>query len=157
MATVQGAGIISGPLSGGLSDRIGRRPLIAAGMVSSSVLLILLMVLRVEWLFILVLALIGFFLYSTSPVLNAWALDIAPPHLGGTSIGILFASQSLLGGIAPVLGGYIADRVRHRDDVLLHRRDGAAGEPDHHHDPRRPRSTADGDVRVISGGVSRPP
>lgn len=110
MAVVQGAGIISGPLSGGLSDRIGRRPLIAAGMVSSSVLLILLMALRVEWLFVLVLALIGFFLYSTSPVLNAWALDIAPPHLGGTSIGILFASQSLLGGIAPVLGGYIADQ-----------------------------------------------
>ena len=110
MATVQGAGIISGPLSGGLSDRIGRRPLIAAGMISSSVLLLLLMVLRVEWLFILVLALIGFFLYSTSPVLNAWALDIAPPHLGGTSIGILFASQSLLGGLAPVLGGYIADQ-----------------------------------------------
>lgn len=109
MATVQGAGIISGPLSGGLSDRIGRRPLIAAGMVSTSVLLILLMALRVEWLFVLVLALIGFFLYSTSPVLNAWALDIAPPHLGGTSIGILFASQSLLGGIAPVVGGLIAD------------------------------------------------
>jgi MFS transporter, FSR family, fosmidomycin resistance protein len=109
MAVVQGAGIISGPLSGGLSDRIGRRPLIAAGMISTSVLLLVLMALRVEWLFILVLALIGFFLYSTSPVLNAWALDIAPPHLGGTSIGILFASQSLLGGIAPVVGGYIAD------------------------------------------------
>jgi MFS family permease len=110
MATVQGAGIISGPLSGGLSDRIGRRPLIAAGMISTSIMLILLMALQIEWLFILVLALIGFFLYSTAPVLNAWALDIAPPHLGGTSIGILFASQSLLGGIAPVIGGYIADR-----------------------------------------------
>jgi FSR family fosmidomycin resistance protein-like MFS transporter len=109
MAVVQGAGIISGPLSGGLSDRIGRRPLIAAGMVSSSVLLIILMAFRLEWLFILVLALIGFFLYSTAPVLNAWALDIAPPHLGGTSIGILFASQALLGGIAPIVGGVIAD------------------------------------------------
>ena len=110
MATVQGAGIISGPLSGGLSDRIGRRPLIAAGMVSTSVLLVVLMALRIEWLFILILALIGFFLYSTAPVLNAWALDIAPPHLGGTSIGILFASQSLLGGIAPVVGGLVADQ-----------------------------------------------
>jgi sugar phosphate permease len=56
-----------------------------------------------------VLALIGFFLYSTQPVLNAWALDVAPPELGGTSIGILFASQSLLGGLAPVIGGVIAD------------------------------------------------
>jgi len=56
-----------------------------------------------------VLALIGFFLYSTQPVLNAWALDIAPPELGGTSIGILFAAQSLLGGLAPVLGGVLAD------------------------------------------------
>src|SRR4051812_45884180 len=109
MAVVQGAGIISGPISGGLSDRIGRRPLIAAGMVSSSIMLILLMALHIEWLFVFVLALIGFFLFSTSPVLNAWALDIAPPHLGGTSIGILFASQALLGGIAPIVGGMIAD------------------------------------------------
>jgi len=110
MAVVQGAGIVSGPISGGLSDRIGRRPLIAAGMFSSSILLIVLMLLRVEWLFVFVLALIGFFLYSTQPVLNAWALDIAPPELGGTSIGILFASQSLLGGLAPVIGGVLADR-----------------------------------------------
>lgn len=111
MAVVQSAGIISGPLSGSLSDRFGRRPLIAAGMVSTSVMLIVLMLLRVEWLFILVLALIGFFLYSTQPVLNAWALDIAPPSLGGTSIGILFASQSLLGGLAPVVGGLLADTL----------------------------------------------
>jgi FSR family fosmidomycin resistance protein-like MFS transporter len=110
MAVVQGAGIVSGPISGGLSDRMGRRPLIAAGMISTSVMLIVLMALRVEWLFVLALALIGFFLYSTQPVLNAWALDIAPPHLGGTSIGILFASQSLLGGIAPIVGGLIADQ-----------------------------------------------
>lgn len=109
MAVVQGAGIVSGPISGSLSDRLGRRPLIAAGMVSSSVLLIVLMLLRVEWLFVLVLALIGFFLYSTQPVLNAWALDIAPPELGGTSIGILFAAQALLGGLAPVVGGVLAD------------------------------------------------
>ncbi|MDP8923405.1 MAG: MFS transporter [Chloroflexota bacterium] len=109
MAVVQAAGIVSGPISGSLSDRLGRRPLIAAGMISTSVLLMLLMALNVEWLFVLVLALIGFFLYSTQPVLNAWALDVAPPHLGGTSIGILFASQSLLGGLAPVIGGAIAD------------------------------------------------
>jgi MFS family permease len=109
LGVVQGAGIISGPLSGGLSDRFGRRPLVAAGMVSTSVMLILLVVLNVEWLFVFVLALIGFFLYSTAPVLNAWALDIAPPELGGTSIGILFAMQSLLGSLAPVIGGAIAD------------------------------------------------
>ena len=109
LAIVQGAGVVSGPLSGGLSDRIGRRPLIAAGMTTTSVLLVALMALRVEWLFVLVLALVGFFLYSMTPVLNAWALDVAPPELGGTSIGILFATQSLLGGIAPVLGGAIAD------------------------------------------------
>ncbi len=109
MALVQGAGIVSGPLSGSLSDRIGRRPLIAAGMISTSVMLVVLMTLNVEWLFVFVLALIGFFLYSTQPVLNAWALDVAPPELGGTSIGILLASQSLLGGLAPVIGGMIAD------------------------------------------------
>lgn len=109
LALVQGAGIVSGPLSGGLSDRIGRRPMIAVGMVSTSVMLVALMALRVEWLFVLALALVGFFLYSMTPVLNAWALEVAPPELGGTSIGILFAAQSLLGGLAPVAGGAIAD------------------------------------------------
>jgi len=109
MAIVQGAGIISGPMSGGLSDRFGRRPIVAAGMLSTSVMLIVMMVLNVEWLFVLVLALVGFFLYSISPVLNAWALDMAPPDLGGTSIGILFGAQALLGALAPVVGGALAD------------------------------------------------
>lgn len=109
LAVVQGAGIVSGPLSGGLSDRFGRRPIVAAGMLSTSLMLLVLMALNVEWLFVLALALIGFFLFSLTPVLNAWALDVAPPELGGTSIGILFATQSLLGGIAPVVGGAIAD------------------------------------------------
>lgn len=109
LGVVQGAGIISGPLSGGLSDRFGRRPIVAAGMLSTSVMLVALLAINVEWLFVFVLALIGFFLYSTAPVLNAWALDIAPPELGGTSIGILFATQSLLGSLAPVIGGALAD------------------------------------------------
>ncbi len=109
LAVVQAAGIVSGPLSGGLSDRVGRRPLIAAGMFSTSVMLAVLMLLNVEWLFVLALALIGFFLFSMTPVLNAWALDTAPPELGGTSIGLLFATQSLLGSAAPIIGGAIAD------------------------------------------------
>jgi MFS family permease len=109
LAIVQAAGIISGPLAGELSDRIGRRPLVTAGMFSTSILLVGMMALNVEWLFVLILALIGFFLYSTAPVLNAWALDTAPPELGGTSIGILFATQSLLGAVAPIVGGAIAD------------------------------------------------
>lgn len=109
LAVVQGAGIVSGPLSGSLSDRFGRRPIVSAGMLSTSAMLIALMALDVEWLFVLILALIGFFLYSTAPVLNAWALDVAPRELGGTSIGILFATQSLLGGIAPVVDGAIAE------------------------------------------------
>ncbi len=78
-------------------------------MLSTSVMLIVMMVLNVEWLFVLVLALVGFFLYSISPVLNAWALDMAPPDLGGTSIGILFGAQALLGALAPVVGGALAD------------------------------------------------
>ncbi|MFN8521556.1 MAG: MFS transporter [Chloroflexota bacterium] len=110
LAVTQAAGLISVPISGALSDRIGRRPVIVAGMVSTSVMLVALMALQIEWLFIFVLALIGFFLYSMTPVLNAWALEVAPPELGGTSIGILFAAQSLLGSIAPIVGGLIADR-----------------------------------------------
>src|SRR6185312_8646287 len=61
-------------------------------------------------LFIVLVAVLGFFLYATRPVIQAWMLDITPKHMGGSSIGVLFGAQALGAALGPWFGGMIADR-----------------------------------------------
>ena len=60
--------------------------------------------------FVVIIAVLGFFLYALRPVLQAWTLESTPKNMGGSSIGILFGAQSLGAAVSPLLGGLIADR-----------------------------------------------
>ena len=60
--------------------------------------------------FVALIAFLGFFLYAMRPVLQAWLLEMTPRNMGGTSIGVLFATQSIGAAIGPLAGGVIADR-----------------------------------------------
>jgi len=60
--------------------------------------------------FIVLIAVLGFFLYAIRPVLQAWLLEATPKKMGGTAIGVLFATQSVGAAIGPLLGGMLADR-----------------------------------------------
>ena len=110
MTVVQGAGILASPISGILSDRTGRRPVLTAGLLVTSFLLVALALLRFQILFVGALAVLGFFLFSLQPVILAWMMDVAPAELGGTTVGALFGIQSLFAGFSPAICGFIADR-----------------------------------------------
>lgn len=110
ISVAQTAGMISTPLAGGLSDRSGRKRIISAGLVSTSIVLIILAYFQVTSLFLAVLALLGFFLYAIRPVIWAWVLDLAPKDLGGTTVSFFSGAQSLFSSLSPVLCGFIADR-----------------------------------------------
>lgn len=110
ITVVQAAGIFASPISGTLSDRKGRKPVLTAGLLATSLLLVALAILRIDVLFIWVLAFLGFFLFSLRPVIFAWTMDLAPANLSGTIVSALFAIQSLFSGLAPVICGFIADR-----------------------------------------------
>ena len=110
MTLVQGAGILASPVSGMLSDRHGRRPVLSAGLVVTTCLLLIVAILKIQLVFIAVLAVLGFFLFSLQPVVLAWMMDVAPAHLGGTTVSSLFGIQSLFAGFSPAICGVIADR-----------------------------------------------
>jgi MFS family permease len=110
MTVVQGAGILASPVSGILSDRTGRRPVLSAGLLVTSLLLVALALLRFQFLFVGALAVLGFFLFSLQPVILAWMMDVAPANLGGTTVSALFGIQSLFAGFSPAICGFIADR-----------------------------------------------
>jgi predicted MFS family arabinose efflux permease len=60
--------------------------------------------------FVALVAILGFFLYATRPVIQAWMLEATPKNMGGSSIGVLFGAQAVGGALGPLLGGLVADR-----------------------------------------------
>lgn len=106
---LQAAGFAAAPISGHLSDKMGRRNIIVTSMVMSGVVLLFMAFAGRSPAFALFVAFLGFFLFAIRAVLQAWLLDATPRHLGGTSIGILFGVQAVGSAIGPLIGGLIAD------------------------------------------------
>jgi FSR family fosmidomycin resistance protein-like MFS transporter len=106
---LQAAGFAAAPVSGHLSDRMGRRSVIMTSMVMSGVVLLFMAFAGRSPAFVLFVAFLGFFLFAIRAVLQAWLLDATPRRLAGTSVGIMFGAQAAGAAIGPLIGGLIAD------------------------------------------------
>lgn len=109
MFALQTAGFIASPISGHLSDRMGRRQILMTSMAMTAVVLAFMAFAGRSPVFVGLIAVLGFFLYAIRPVMQAWLLETTPKNMGGTSIGVLFGIQALGSSIAPLIGGLIAD------------------------------------------------
>ncbi len=107
---LQAAGFAAAPIAGHLSDRMGRGRIVMSSMAVTVVVLVLMAVAGATPIFVLFIALLGFFLYAVRPVLQAWLLETTPAHQGGTSIGLLFGAQALGAAISPAVAGVLSDR-----------------------------------------------
>ena len=110
MFMMQAAGFAASPISGHLSDKMGRRQVIMVSMGMTALVLLFMAFAGRSAAFVFFIAVLGFFLYAIRPVLQAWLLESTPKNMGGTSIGILFAVQAAGSAISPLIGGYLADK-----------------------------------------------
>ncbi|UCH73886.1 MAG: MFS transporter [Rhodospirillales bacterium] len=109
LMAMQGGGIIAAPVAGALSDRIGRRPIVMAGLGASTVIIAVLTLLGGGPAYVAGVAMLGFALYAIRPVVHSWMMDLTPAEMGGSATSLMFGTQAALSTIAPVLGGLVAD------------------------------------------------
>ena len=109
MTVIQVAGFIAGPIGGHLSDKVGRRRVVMASMALSGVMLVAMVLAGDSPLFVVFIALVGFFLYAMRAVLQAWAIESAPKNLAGSTVGLQFGITSLGAAVSPLLFGLVAD------------------------------------------------
>jgi MFS transporter, FSR family, fosmidomycin resistance protein len=107
---LQAAGFAAAPIAGHLSDRMGRSRIVVSSMAVTVVVLVFMALAGTSAIFVLFIALLGFFLYAVRPVLQAWLLETTPSNRGGTTIGLLFGAQALGAGISPAVAGVLSDR-----------------------------------------------
>lgn len=111
VALLAAPGIISGPLFGALSDRIGRKPIIVF-IMGAAVLLPIVMVLGAgNIVTTLAIAVFGLFYFSVNSLTQAAAIDIAQgKRLEGTFIGLMWGSNAFFGAGTAIVAGLIAGR-----------------------------------------------
>jgi MFS family permease len=110
MMTLQLGGMVATPIAGSLSDRIGRRPIVLAGMSGTTVIILLLTFVASPVVYVAGVALLGFVMYAMRPVIHSWLMDRSPPALAASLTSAMFGVQSVLSALAPIIGGALADR-----------------------------------------------
>lgn len=110
MFVLQAAGFAAAPIAGHLSDTIGRRQIVSSSMTMTALILLAMIFAGGTIWFVVLVAVLGFFLFAVRAVLQAWLLDATPPDLAGSAIGILFGAQAAGAAIGPICAGLLADR-----------------------------------------------
>jgi MFS family permease len=106
---LQAVAFASAPLAGHVSDRFGRKSVLSGAMIMTALVMLLMAFASDSMWVIFLVAALGFFMYATRPVIQAWSLEAAPASVSGTVVGIMFGVQALGSAVSPSVGGIIAD------------------------------------------------
>jgi MFS family permease len=103
-----GLSLVSQPILAYISDRTSRKAAILPGAIILTVFTPGLAFATSELAVFALVVVIGLFLFSTSILLGAYGLDIAPPELHSSTTAAQFMAGNLLGSVAPLAAGVLA-------------------------------------------------
>ena len=100
---------IAPSLSGWVSDRLGRAPLMVVGSALAAISIAVIPYLAPGLALAVGCAAVGTMLWALRPIVFAAAMEAAPPQLAGSLVGFLFTGNMGLSAIAPIVTGFVAD------------------------------------------------
>ncbi|MBN1429180.1 MAG: MFS transporter [Anaerolineae bacterium] len=100
--------LIFAPLWGGLSDRVGRKPILAIGILGYSLAMLLFGLSTEWWMLFLSRTLSGILSSATLPTAMAYISDSTSEKERGSSMGILGAAMAVGVILGPGIGGWLA-------------------------------------------------
>ena len=109
LALAQVVGVGSQPLMGYISDRWGRKLVLAPALAALGISFTALTFVPAGIPFIIVVAVMGAFLYPLMSILLASALDVIGDDVQGATVSLVFGSATVVAGAAPALAGFMAD------------------------------------------------
>jgi MFS family permease len=109
MMAMQMGGLMAAPIAGTWSDRVGRRPVVLAGLTVTTVVIAAIALIQNDLTLVAAVSVLGFALFAVRPVIHSWMMDLVPASLSGSATSLLFGTQSLLSAAVPPIGGLIAD------------------------------------------------
>lgn len=112
-------GVVSAPILGWLSDRIGRRPVISVGLFAITLSVGALLLFGEGLAFAIVLACLGLFLYSVNPVMLAAAIDAVPKGTEASVTALMFTGSAIFGAVSPIIAGRLRE-LYGMDGVFLY-------------------------------------
>jgi len=107
VALITMAGIVSTPIMGNMSDRIGRRPVISFAMTTMTLLIFLFLYFDSGLPMTILIAVLGLFFFSVMPIINAAAMDMIDKGSEGSGTALMFTGGSIVGSLTPIAAGFI--------------------------------------------------
>jgi MFS transporter, FSR family, fosmidomycin resistance protein len=118
LSVLEAAGVVGALLSGTVSDRIGRKPILLVTFAMSSVLMFVFLSVQGSWATIPVLILLGFFAIAPQPVLLALVQDTLPDNRAAAN-GLYMALSFLVRSAVLVAVGAAGDAWGLRTTFLI--------------------------------------
>ena len=109
LGLLSGMGIISAPILGALSDKIGRKTILVPGFVVAAVLSMLVVASGDGFLLVLVFVGLGLFSFALHQIIQAAVLDVVGRGTEATAIGLLFGLNGVIAAASPFLARVIID------------------------------------------------
>ena len=105
VALITMAGIASTPVMGIISDRIGRKPVIATAMSLMAVLIFLFLEFDTGAPLTILIGFLGLFFFSVMPIIAAAVMDQVEKGSEGSGTALMFLGGAVIGAATPVLAG----------------------------------------------------
>ena len=104
-------GLVAKPVAGYLSDRWGRKQVLAPGLAWSCLMALALIVFDDGLLLTGTVALLGLFLYPDQPIVTAAVFDVVGRDVASTGLGVAACASFLMGATAPLIGGALYESI----------------------------------------------